>query len=102
MVGDVYGVVKAYTTRVGDGPFPTELNDDLGAWIQKVGLDKKLFQDNLFGNLLSGGKRIRCDHWQAKEMWMARHPSAQVYFRKCQLLFKYSARPCHFPTFASL
>ena len=24
MVGDVYGVVKAYTTRVGDGPFPTE------------------------------------------------------------------------------
>ena len=36
MVGDVYGVVKAYTTRVGDGPFPTELTDDLGAWIQKV------------------------------------------------------------------
>ena len=36
MVGDVYGVVKAYTTRVGDGPFPTELPDDLGAWIQKV------------------------------------------------------------------
>ena len=78
MVGDVYGVVKAYTTRVGDGPFPTELNDDLGAWIQKVGLDKKLFQDNLFGNLLSGGKRIRCDHWQAKKMWMAGYPSAQV------------------------
>ena len=25
MVGDVFGVVKAYTTRVGDGPFPTEL-----------------------------------------------------------------------------
>ena len=23
-IGDVYGVVKAYTTRVGDGPFPTE------------------------------------------------------------------------------
>ena len=36
MVGEVYGVVKAYTTRVGDGPFPTELTDDLGAWIQKV------------------------------------------------------------------
>ncbi|KAG8239932.1 hypothetical protein J437_LFUL019525 [Ladona fulva] len=26
-IGDVIGVVKAYTTRVGDGPFPTELND---------------------------------------------------------------------------
>lgn len=37
MVGEVYGVVKAYTTRVGDGPFPTELTDDLGAWIQKEG-----------------------------------------------------------------
>ncbi len=26
-IGDVIGVVKAYTTRVGDGPFPTELHD---------------------------------------------------------------------------
>jgi len=37
MVGDVYGVVKAYTTRVGDGPFPTELTDDIGAFLQKEG-----------------------------------------------------------------
>jgi len=37
LVGEVYGVVKAYTTRVGDGPFPTELANDLGAWIQKEG-----------------------------------------------------------------
>ena len=27
LIGDVYGVVKAYTTRVGDGAFPTELKD---------------------------------------------------------------------------
>lgn len=27
VIGDVYGVVKAYSTRVGDGPFPTELTD---------------------------------------------------------------------------
>ena len=47
MVGDVYGVVKAYTTRVGDGPFPTELTDDLGAWIQKVHFHCK----NLAGQL---------------------------------------------------
>lgn len=26
-IGEVIGVVKAYTTRVGDGPFPTELED---------------------------------------------------------------------------
>merc|ERR1739844_271520 len=36
-VGDVFGVVKAYTTRVGDGPFPTELLDDIGAFLQKEG-----------------------------------------------------------------
>ena len=37
MVGDVYGVVKAYTTRVGDGPFPTELTEEIGAFLQKEG-----------------------------------------------------------------
>lgn len=37
MVGEVYGVVKAYTTRVGDGPFPTELCNDLGDFLQKEG-----------------------------------------------------------------
>lgn len=36
-VGSVYGVVKAYCTRVGDGPFPTELHDDIGSAIQKSG-----------------------------------------------------------------
>jgi adenylosuccinate synthase len=36
-VDEVYGVVKAYTTRVGAGPFPTELCDDLGASIQSHG-----------------------------------------------------------------
>ncbi|MDX2471489.1 MAG: adenylosuccinate synthase [SAR324 cluster bacterium] len=36
-VTDVIGVVKAYTTRVGSGPFPTELFDDDGAHLAKVG-----------------------------------------------------------------
>jgi adenylosuccinate synthase len=36
-VGEVYGVVKAYTTRVGAGPFPTELNDAIGAHLQEKG-----------------------------------------------------------------
>ncbi len=30
-------VVKAYTTRVGSGPFPTELNDETGSHLQKIG-----------------------------------------------------------------
>jgi len=36
-LGDVIGVVKAYTTRVGEGPFPTELLDDIGAQLRKEG-----------------------------------------------------------------
>lgn len=36
-IKDVVGVVKAYTTRVGEGPFPTELFDGLGAEMAKVG-----------------------------------------------------------------
>jgi adenylosuccinate synthase len=31
------GIMKAYTTRVGGGPFPTELLDETGAMLQKVG-----------------------------------------------------------------
>ncbi|KAK4473521.1 hypothetical protein MN116_002882 [Schistosoma mekongi] len=36
-VGSVYGVIKAYTTRVGSGPFPTELLDGIGEYIQRKG-----------------------------------------------------------------
>jgi adenylosuccinate synthase len=33
----VIGVVKAYTTRVGAGPFPTELDGEQGEWLRKAG-----------------------------------------------------------------
>lgn len=36
-IGKVYGVFKAYTTRVGSGPFPTELFDEDGATLARVG-----------------------------------------------------------------
>ena len=36
-VKDVYGIFKAYTTRVGSGPFPTELFDEVGEKMAKVG-----------------------------------------------------------------
>lgn len=36
-VGRIIGVVKAYTTRVGRGPFPTELTDETGERIRRVG-----------------------------------------------------------------
>ena len=36
-IGDVYGIFKAYCTRVGSGPFPTELFDEVGDRIRDLG-----------------------------------------------------------------
>ncbi|GAA4425483.1 adenylosuccinate synthase [Actinokineospora soli] len=36
-ITSVIGILKAYTTRVGSGPFPTELDDDMGERLRKVG-----------------------------------------------------------------
>lgn len=36
-IGDVFGIIKAYCTRVGAGPFPTELFDETGAKIREIG-----------------------------------------------------------------
>jgi len=35
----VIGIVKAYTTRVGAGPFPTELHDESGEWLRQQGFE---------------------------------------------------------------
>ena len=49
-VGEVIGIFKAYTTRVGSGPFPTELSDEVGENMRKVG--------NEFGS--TTGRARRC------------------------------------------
>ncbi|XP_073527549.1 adenylosuccinate synthetase isozyme 2 isoform X2 [Phyllobates terribilis] len=49
-IGDVYGVVKAYTTRVGIGAFPTEQSNDIGDILQTRGHE--------FG--VTTGRRRRC------------------------------------------
>jgi adenylosuccinate synthase len=49
-VKEVFGIFKAYTTRVGSGPFPTELFDEVGATMAKVG--------NEFGSVT--GRARRC------------------------------------------
>jgi len=36
-IGEVYGIFKAYATRVGSGPFPTELDDNVGEEIRRIG-----------------------------------------------------------------
>ena len=36
-IGDVYGVIKAYSSRVGEGPYVTELKDEVGDRIRELG-----------------------------------------------------------------
>lgn len=49
-IGEVFGIFKAYCTRVGSGPFPTELNDSTGERMRKEG--------NEFGS--TTGRPRRC------------------------------------------
>ncbi len=49
-IGDVYGIIKAYCTRVGSGPFPTELFDEVGENMRQKG--------NEFGS--TTGRPRRC------------------------------------------
>jgi len=49
-IKDVYGIFKAYTTRVGSGPFPTELFDEVGESMARIG--------NEFGSVT--GRARRC------------------------------------------
>jgi len=54
-ISKVVGIAKAYTTRVGEGPFPTELNDEMGDYIRKAG--------NEFGT--TTGRPRRCGWFDA-------------------------------------
>mgnify|MGYP001627911206 FL=1 len=51
----VLGITKAYTTRVGEGPFPTELNDDIGQFLGERGHE--------FGTVT--GRKRRCGWFDA-------------------------------------
>lgn len=55
MIDYVLGIVKAYTTRVGEGPFPTELTDSIGSGLAKRG--------NEFGS--TTGRPRRCGWFDA-------------------------------------
>jgi adenylosuccinate synthase len=39
LIGEVIGITKAYCTRVGSGPFPTELDDEVGEKLRKEGFE---------------------------------------------------------------
>ena len=38
-IGEVFGIFKAYCTRVGSGPFPTELEDETGEKLREAGME---------------------------------------------------------------
>ncbi|MCA1406111.1 adenylosuccinate synthase [Ensifer sp. IC3342] len=54
-LGYVLGITKAYTTRVGEGPFPTELNDEIGQFLGERGHE--------FGTVT--GRKRRCGWFDA-------------------------------------
>ena len=54
-IGHILGVVKAYTTRVGEGPFPTEIKNNIGSELAKKG--------NEFGSVT--GRPRRCGWFDA-------------------------------------
>ncbi len=60
-LGFVLGITKAYTTRVGSGPFPTELTDDVGETLGRIGHE--------FGT--STGRKRRCGWFDAVQVRQA-------------------------------
>lgn len=54
-LGYILGITKAYTTRVGEGPFPTELNDEIGQFLGENGHE--------FGTVT--GRKRRCGWFDA-------------------------------------
>ena len=94
-IGDVYGVVKAYTTRVGDGPFPTEqlnvrLRLQFCIWLYQLlysklqGLFCKVyywFENNIIGNRWISSKTWPwswCDYRKTKALWLVRYSFIEV------------------------
>lgn len=57
-IGYILGIAKAYTTRVGGGPFPTELNDSIGDYLCEKGHE--------FGSVT--GRRRRCGWYDSVAM----------------------------------
>jgi adenylosuccinate synthase len=60
-IGDVYGLFKAYCTRVGSGPFPTELSDQTGEALRQAGHE--------FG--ATTGRPRRCGWLDLPALWYA-------------------------------
>ena len=60
-IGEIYGIVKAYCTRVGSGPFPTELFDETGEQLRKKGAE--------FGATTGRPRRCRLSRMGSSPAW---------------------------------
>ncbi len=111
---EVYGVVKAYTTRVGEGPFPTELKDEVGkriaekggefgtttgrprrcGWLDLVVVNYAAVLNGFTGialtkiDVLSGFKDLRvCTEYEANGKIISRIPSDLDALMKCRPVY---------------
>jgi adenylosuccinate synthase len=80
---EVLGIVKAYATRVGAGPFPTELFDECGEHLSRV------------------GPRVRLGHRPAPALRLVRRGGAAALHRSQQLLLavRHQARRARWPRY---
>ena len=70
-VGYILGITKAYTTRVGAGPFPTELDDEIGRGLGERGRE--------FGTVTSRARRCGCvpmSLWLVEQNQRTKNPGA--------------------------
>jgi len=76
MIDEVMGVVKAYTTRVGKGPFPTELFDENGEFLREKGI-LKTFDSCPFCHAKNIGRIRRSFYkcYKCKKEWSVRKDS---------------------------
>ncbi len=113
-IGEVVGIVKAYTTRVGEGPFPTEFSADLdekmrlkgkeyGAttgrprrcgWLDTVVLRHSVRVNGLTGialtklDVLSGTEKIKiCDAYRLNGQSLNEYPSSIDVFEKVEPVY---------------
>jgi adenylosuccinate synthase len=114
-IGDIIGIVKAYTTRVGEGPLPTELFDDIGKHLQEVGhefgtttsrprrcgwLDLVVIKHSCIISgitklaitkldVLNGIRRLKiCTHYELNNERIDFFPASIVSVKKCKPIYK--------------
>jgi len=116
LLGSVLGIVKAYTTRVGSGPFPTELFDAVGEQLQRQGgefgattgrkrrcgwLDLPLLRESIRLNgvhhivltkldVLSGLERIGiCTHYHLRAQTLDHPPQGEGLLAQVQPVYEF-------------